>query len=183
MGKTKKKPAVNKTDPYARRWWRGVQLDNRTISAIEWAEARYLRNQKTGKKRGKGRKAWVMTQGSYNAGGVAASAGTHDGGGVYDGSIRGLGDKQIKAMVKWLRKAGFAAWHRQGPGWVGNEHVHAVLLGHRKASRGAKDQMVQYRQHRNGLANHGWDDAWRPEPKLPRWSHRQNKPFPKYEQA
>lgn len=180
MGKTKKKPAVNKSEPYARLWWRGGQFDNRTVTAIEWAEKRYLKNLKTGKKRGKGRKAWVVTQGGYNKGGVAASAGTHDGGGVWDMSVIGMGDKQIHAAVKWMRKAGFAAWYRN---WDGNRHIHAVLLGHRKASGGAKDQMTDYRQHRDGLAAHAWDNEWRPEPKLPRWSHRQNRPIAKYEQA
>ena len=126
MGKT-----VNKSKPYTRLWWRGVQVDERTKSAILWAEKRYLKNLKTGKPRGKGRKEWAVTQGSYNAGNVAASAGTHDGGGVVDLSVRGMGTKQIKAMCKWLRKAGFAAWFRD---WSGNQHVHAVLLGHQNAS-------------------------------------------------
>lgn len=174
MGKT-----VNASKPYAKLWWRGVQVDERTKSALIWAEKRYLKNQVTGEKRGKNRKEWRITQGGYNAGGVAASAGTHDGGGVVDLSVTGMGPKQIKGMVKWLRKAGFAAWFRD---WSGNEHVHAVLVGHVEASRGAKDQMASYKRHRDGLAGDNWDNAWRPDGKLPRWSHRQNKPFAKYAQ-
>ena len=162
MGKT-----VNKTKPYHRLWWRGVQVDERTKSAIIWAEKGYIA------KAPKKRKAWSITQGSYNAGGVAASAGTHDEGGVVDLSIRGMSRKQIDGMVKWLRKAGFAAWFRN---WPGNEHVHAVLMGHKNASNGAKQQMRSYEAGRDGLAANLLDSTWRPKP-LPRWSHRRNTPY------
>ena len=161
MGKT-----VNRTDPYERITVQGKRTDRRSQSALVWAEKRYVR-------RGVGRKPWGITQAGYNAGGVSASAGTHDGGGVYDLSVAGLNPKQIKAMVKWLRKAGFAAWFRD---WPGNQHVHAVLLGHRTASPGAKQQMESYRAGRDGLAANLLDSTWRPKP-LPRWSHRQNRPI------
>lgn len=171
MGKT-----VNKSDPYERRWWRGVLLDNRTISALEWAEARYLKNQKTGKKRGKNRKPWKFSQGSYNKGGVGASAGTHDGGGAVDWSVTGMGPKQIKGAVKWTRKAGFATYERDPIPGTWGRHIHGILLGHRTASSGAKQQMDQYRAGRNALANNQPDREWRPKT-IPRWSHRQNKPI------
>lgn len=158
-----------RTDPYARRWVQGKQTDNRSQSALEWAQKGYIA------KAPKKRRPWSITQGGYNAGGVGASAGTHDGGGAYDLSVNGLNDKQIRAMVKWLRKAGFAAWFRN---WPGNRHVHAILLGHRTASPGAKQQMDSYRAGRDGLAANLLDSTWRPNP-LVRWSHKQGKPIPR----
>ena len=49
-----------KTDPYARRTWRNHKFDNRTVSALQWAEKRYLRRAPLL------RKHWVIAQGSYN---------------------------------------------------------------------------------------------------------------------
>jgi hypothetical protein len=165
MGKT-----VNKSDPYKRVTFREHTVDNRTKSAILWAEKKYLA--KAPKKRSK----WRIGQGSYNAGGVAGSAGTHDGGGVVDIMFAGVSAKQRKATVKWLRRAGFAAWAREGAAWgTNNDHVHAVLLGHRTLSTAAMKQTDSYRAHRDGLAGNGWDDT--PRPKKPRrWNHRLNKP-------
>lgn len=156
-----------KKNAYERIWVQGKQTDRRSQSALKWAEKGYIA--KAPKKRG----PWSITQGGYNGGGVAASAGTHDGGGSYDLSVNGLSDKQIKGMVKWLRKAGFAAWYRN---WTGNRHVHAILLGHKTASPGAKQQMTAYLNHRDGLAGNAWDGTWRPNP-VPRWSHRRGEPY------
>ena len=58
----------NASKPYGRRTWRGRTLDNRTISAIKWAERNYIEVAP------RKRRAWVVTQGSYNPGGVTASA-------------------------------------------------------------------------------------------------------------
>ena len=153
--------------PYAKRTWRGHTFDNRTISAIIWAEKRYLEAAP------KKRRPWVVSQGSYNPGGVNASAGTHDLGGVWDCSITGMNHKQIRATVKWLRKAGFAAWFRD---WPGNQHIHAVLLGHRVMSPGARSQCDSYRANRDGLAGNNIDHTWRPR-RPRRWSHRKNRPM------
>jgi hypothetical protein len=154
-----------KTDPYARRTWRNHKFDNRTVSALQWAEKRYLRRAPLL------RKHWVIAQGSYNVG-VDASAGSHDGGGTVDISVANMNSKQIRATVKWLRKAGFAAWFRN---WPGNQHIHAVLLGHRTASPLAKYQMQAYLNHRDGLAGNAYDPFWRPRPQV-RWSHKQGRP-------
>ena len=156
----------NASKPYAKRSWRGRTFDNRTISAIKWAERNYIEVAP------KMRRPWVVTQGSYNPGGVTASAGTHDGGGVLDLSIAGMSRKQIRAAVKWMRKAGFAAWFRD---WPGNQHIHAVLLGHRNASPGARQQMAAYLNGRDGLAGNLVDNSWRPK-RYRRWSHRRNMP-------
>jgi peptidoglycan hydrolase-like protein with peptidoglycan-binding domain len=100
-----------------------------------------------------------ITQGSYNAGGVAASAGTHDGGGAVDVNIGALCGKGQARVVKELRKVGFAAWHRlpsQGP-W--EEHIHAIAISDPDLSSGARDQVADYFAGRNGLANNGADDG------------------------
>lgn len=97
----------------------------------------------------------TIVQGSYNRGGVSASAGTHDGGGAVD---LAPWDAERKVLVG--RKVGcFAMWERlpsQGP-WA--KHVHGILIGNDKASRGAKNQVVAYRAGRNGLVANRPDDG------------------------
>ena len=116
---------VNKTDPYKRVAFRGVTVDERTKSALLWAEGEYR------KVAPKKRAPWRLGQGSYSNGSL--SAGTHSGGGAVDIMFAGLNAKQRRATVKWLRKAGFAAWAREGAVWgTNNDHCHAVLRGHRK---------------------------------------------------
>lgn len=148
--------------------FRGVTLDARTASALEWAETRYLR------KAPRKRVPWRLGQGSYSF--SDKSAGTHAGGGSLDIMFAGLNAKQRRATVKWLRRAGFAAWAREGAAWgQNNDHAHAVLLGHRTASPQAKAQMAAFENHRDGLAGDNWDSTWRPK-KSRRWSHRRNAP-------
>ncbi len=157
-----------KTDPYAKVTWRGHRFDQRTVSALKWAERRYIAV--APKKRG----PWRIGQGSYSDGSL--SAGTHSGGGAVDIMFAGLTRKQRRATVKWLRRAGFAAWSRVGPGWSpGNEHAHGILRGHRTASPEAKAQVVAYDAGRDGLVSNLIDREWRPKVKR-RWSHRQNRP-------
>lgn len=161
----------NSTKPYKRVTFRGHTLDNRTKSALLWAEAKY--RAKAPNKRAK----WRIGQGSYADGSM--SAGTHSRGGAVDIMFAGVSPKQRKATVKWLRRAGFAAWAREGAAWgTNNDHVHAVLLGHRTLSVEAMKQTDSYRAHRDGLAGNGWDDT--PRPPVPRrWSHRKNRPIRK----
>ena len=134
------------TDPLARPLWRGrTNVDAITAAAIEKAEEI-------------GGHEFVVTQGSYQNS-VSASAGTHDGGGAVD--LRWCGHA---SCVLALRKAGFAAWHRnpsQGP-WP--DHTHAVLVDHPKLAPSAARQVDSYRAGRNGLANNGADDGPRINP-------------------
>ncbi|MGJ6980016.1 hypothetical protein ACSDQ9_05725 [Aestuariimicrobium soli] len=93
-----------------------------------------------------------VSQGGYNRGGVAASAGTHDGGGVLD--LRQYSD----GVIRLLRELGAAAWHRTpAQGFI--HHTHLVLVGCPHVSSGAAAQVVQYRQGLNGLAGRGPDDG------------------------
>lgn len=113
---------------------------------------------------------WTITQGSYNRG-VSASAGTHDGGGVVDISVNGMSGAERAAAVQALRKAGFFAWLRTpAQGFV--YHIHAVAIGDREMSSGAKAQQVQGFQDRNGLAGRGPDPEADP---YPTWIDRYGK--------
>ena len=104
-----------------------------------------------------------LVQGSYNPGGVGASAGTHDGGGVVDVSVSGLSQTQMWQEVKALRTVGFAAWLRtpaQGFGY----HIHAVAIAdpdiwQRDGGHVARDQVCDYYIGRNGLASHSADNT------------------------
>lgn len=128
----------------------GKTLNKRTADMLKCAEARL------------GRTLHVI-QGSYNAGGVGASAGTHDGGGAVD-----VNPDSFVETVRALREVGFAAWHRtpaQGP-WV--EHIHGIAIGDPELSSGAETQVHEYYIGQNGLANHWADDAPRLNP-IPVW--------------
>lgn len=100
-----------------------------------------------------------LSQGSYNAGGVAASAGTHDGGGAIDVSIDQLGEKQRWKAVEALRDVGFAAWYRnpsQGP-WP--YHIHAIAIGDTDLAPAAAGQVDDYRNGTDGLADGAPDNT------------------------
>lgn len=99
-----------------------------------------------------------LTQGSYNPGGVGASAGTHDGGGVIDIRTTTMTTNGANLCVQALRKAGFAAWYRT-PAEGFSYHIHAVAIGDWEMSPSAADQVVDYFAGRNGLANNGPDSA------------------------
>lgn len=95
-----------------------------------------------------------VSQGSYNAGGVAASAGTHDGGGAIDVVPADLGE--ARQLERVLRRLGFAAYVRprltRADGslvWV--LHVHAIMIGNRKLSAGASAQVREYLAGGDGL--------------------------------
>lgn len=99
-----------------------------------------------------------IMQGGWNAGGVSASAGTHDAGGVCDISVSGKTNAEVWSLLTWLRRCGWAAWLRTpAQGFV--RHCHAVRIGDASASWGAKAQVVAYKRGRNGLAGNGRDDG------------------------
>ena len=101
----------------------------------------------------------VVTQGSYNAGGVGASAGTHDGGGAVDIRVSDLTATQRWETVKALRTVGFAAWLRtpdQGP-WPA--HIHAIAIGDTDLSISARNQVADHYVGKNGLASHAADNT------------------------
>lgn len=104
-----------------------------------------------------------LMQGSYNPGGVGASAGTHDGGGVVDVSVGGLSQTQMWQEVKALRTVGFAAWLRT-PSQGFSYHIHAVAISdpdiwQRDGGHVARDQVCDYYIGKNGLASHAADNT------------------------
>ncbi|HEU4946904.1 MAG TPA: hypothetical protein VFT31_07105 [Kribbella sp.] len=102
---------------------------------------------------------FVITQGSYNKGGVRSSAGTHDGGGVVDIRARDLGPARRGAAVLALRKVGFAAWLRTPEQANWPYHIHAVAKGDKDLAAQAKAQVAAYLKGRNGLKRNLRDDG------------------------
>lgn len=142
-------------DDYTRVWVGGVQLNARTLAMLEHAQGLYSA--------GGGvidlRRA--LTQGSYNAGGVAASFGTHDGGGAVDISVRSPANwdvlyDELDPLIRALRVAGFAAWVRDTDElYPGSPiHIHAIAVGDRELSEAARAQIdgrFGYLRGYNGL--------------------------------
>jgi peptidoglycan hydrolase-like protein with peptidoglycan-binding domain len=99
-----------------------------------------------------------VTQGSYNPGGVGASAGTHDGGGALDISVSGMSATTRNNVAKQLRIVGFAAWVRT-PAQGFDYHIHAIAVSDPDQSSGAQHQSGDYYLGKNGLAGRGADDG------------------------
>jgi len=102
---------------------------------------------------------FVITQGSYNKGGVSKSAGTHDGGGVMDIRARDLTPVKRGAVVLALRKVGFAAWLRTPAQANWPYHIHAVAKGDKDVSAQARGQIASYLKEHNGLRGDHKDDG------------------------
>ncbi len=94
-----------------------------------------------------------ITQGSYNPGGVAASGGTHDGGGAIDVSVNGLSSDKIDKTVEALRRSGFAAWHRTTAEGNWGAHIHALAIGDKEMADGAANQVKAFFAGGDGLGN------------------------------
>lgn len=139
--------------------FRGFKFDERTVEMIKWAE------KKAGFR-------FRITQGSYNKGGVSASAGTHDGGGAVDISTKWdyfykpMTSVRRNKMLKALKDAGFAAWYRTLDQGFTSNHIHAIAIGCKDLPPLAKAQVVDYDNHKNGLKSHASDGTYRPDPKV-----------------
>ncbi|WP_182884366.1 peptidoglycan-binding protein [Microbispora sp. H10885] len=101
----------------------------------------------------------VLLQGSYNRGGDPTSAGTHDGGGVVDISVEGMGSATRTAVVRALRRVGFAAWVRNPDQADWPWHIHAAAINDTDLSSQAQHQIGDYYLGLNGLAGRGPDDG------------------------
>jgi hypothetical protein len=137
-------PKEGDVKPYDLTTYDGRRVDWLTRAALEdtAARLRYADGKLT------------LTQGSYNAGKVGASAGTHDGGGVVD-----LSAYDHERKVRELRRTGFAAWYRPAIKGLWPAHIHAVLIGNAKLSPSAARQVTAYLNGRNGLADNGADNG------------------------
>jgi hypothetical protein len=142
-------------DDYTRVWVNGVQVNTRTLAMLDHAHALYGASGRTLDFR------LALTQGSYNAGGIPASFGTHDGGGAVDLSVRDPNDwsvltGEIEPMIRALRVAGFAAWLRDTGELYPDSpiHIHAIAIGDRELSEAARAQIdgrFGYLRGYNGL--------------------------------
>jgi hypothetical protein len=132
--------------PGARMARDGYVVDGRTEVMLEEAE------------RSLGR-TLVLDQGSYNPGGDPTSAGTHDGGGVVDVSVKGMTATTRTAVARALRVVGFAAWVRNPNQGDWPWHIHAVAISDTDLSTPAQHQVGDYYLGLNGLANHATDDG------------------------
>ena len=129
---------------------RPLVIDDRTLAKLRLAEKRLGHT-------------FVIVQGSWRAGsGAAASAGTHDRGGVIDLRTWDLGSITPAKAVYELRRAGLIAWYRhQGQGF--DPHIHAVDYGNPDLHPSAAHQVAEWKAGRNGLASRGPDDG----PRIP----------------
>ena len=135
--------------------WRGVTVDLRTSQML--SEVAKLTPQSL----------YVHpTQGSFTTS-TSASANTHAGGGAVDIRTRDLTVSERNALVVAMRRVGFAAWLRTTRQGFSADHCHAVAVqpGGKNdkgvLSTAAHNQVVDYYENRNGLANDGPDDATR----------------------
>lgn len=116
--------------PYDRIEFRGHTLDRITVAAIVDAEHKLPAADQ-----------FNITQGSY-AGGFGPSAGTHDGGGVFDAIPKDVA--QARRWESALRSVGFMAYVRMPIAGLWPLHVHAGLIGNRKASAALRAQFAEY---------------------------------------
>lgn len=141
--------------------FRGFTFDARTAAMIKWAEKR------AGFR-------FTLKQGSYHVG-VAASAGVHDQGGAADWAVPA--DHEERAvMMRALKDAGFAVWHREPIKGVWGEHIHGVAIGCRDLAPIAARQVEAFDAGKDGLKGNGDDPTYRPHPKV-RFSLPLNRPI------
>jgi hypothetical protein len=127
-------------DDYTRIEGNGWTLNQRTLAMLAHAQGLYGGELEiTGH---------AITQGSYHDS-VAASFGTHSGGGAVDLSVLRrdtytvLWD-DIEPLLRALRAAGFAAWLREY-GELHTDspiHIHAIAIGDRELSPAAQEQLT-----------------------------------------
>lgn len=144
--------------------FRGYTFDQRTVDMIKYAE------KLAGFK-------FRITQGSYSND-VAASAGTHSGGGAVDFSVRFMTEKRRGKMGKALKDTGFAAWYRKVDQGFDSNHVHAIAIGCPDLAPLAKKQVLDYDKGLDGLKGHQPDPTYRPDPKVV-WDSKLGKPVVK----
>ncbi len=104
----------------------------------------------------------TIVQGCYNPGGVSASSGTHDLGGVID-----LVPWDFENKVKVARGLGAFAWHRLPIPKVWGEHIHLGIRSQGNLSSAARRQQDDFdsKPGRDGLADHAVDpDKFHPDP-------------------
>jgi len=103
---------------------------------------------------------FTVVQGSWRgSSGAAASAGTHDMGGVFDLRSWNIpANIGITKAVRVLRECGLIAWYRtQAQGF--DPHIHCIDYGNASLSPSAARQVIAWEAGHNGLASNGPDDG------------------------
>lgn len=117
----------------------------------------------------------VVTQGSYNAGKVAASGTTHARGGAADIRVWNLPKSKLEAFVVALRERNCCAWLRdKAHGWKTGDHIHVILRDDPDLSSGAAKQVAEYDRGLDGLQRGGKD--YHPRPVQKPWPFVKPKP-------
>ncbi|NHN56274.1 peptidoglycan-binding protein [Calidifontibacter sp. DB0510] len=132
--------------PGVRTTWTGKTVNARTAAMLRAAQRR------AGVR-------IVLDQGSYNPGGDPTSVGTHDGGGVVDINVRRMPTATRTALLRALRRVGFAAWLRnpQQDDWPW--HIHAVAISDTDLAPQAQHQVGDFYLGLNGLSGRDPDDG------------------------
>lgn len=133
-------------DPFARVVYRGKLMDEKTKAFVQAMEERL------------GYELTVV-QGCYNPGGVEASGGTHDGGGVID-----LAAYDWRTKVKVAADLGGFVYHRVYVPGLWGEHVHLGIRDHGRLSSAAQRQQQDWdaTPPRDGLKYHAIWDGYHP---------------------
>lgn len=98
----------------------------------------------------------VIVQGSFmGASGASASAGTHRLAGCQDWRTWNLSALVRDSVIHRGRELMGAAYHRTAP--LFDDHIHVTLVGDRPMDPDAADQVVQWKNGQNGLADRGPD--------------------------
>lgn len=120
-----------------------------------------------------------IAQGAYRGSAAASASGsTHDAGGSLDFRTVILSEKQRKALLRSLKRAGWAAWNRDARDGM-DPHIHAVLIGDKQAANSARWQMGEFDAGRSGLTSGRADrNPWRPRERV-RFSFKRRKPVPR----
>lgn len=132
-------------------YYQGRRVNRGTLAIIEAANILL-----SAKKFGNERSPLTLVQGSYNGGGVSASAGTHDGGGAGDTSAYNVENRE-----RVFRLLGTAYYHRKAVYGLWNAHGHFIVDGDGTASAGAKRQVLKYRGRKDALASNGPDTGYK----------------------
>lgn len=145
-------------EDYTREFIGYAEMNTRTLAMLDHATTLYRALTTTNP-------TWdfrnAITQGGYTGGTLAASFGTHDGGGAVDLSVRSAVDwsilyDEIPLMIDALRVAGFAAWLRSPDQLYAGSviHIHAIAVGDAELSAAARAQIdgeFGYLRGYNGL--------------------------------
>jgi GH25 family lysozyme M1 (1,4-beta-N-acetylmuramidase) len=105
---------------------------------------------------------FTIVQGSWRgSSGAAASADTHNRGGVVDLRSWNLPARiSPREAVRELRLAGLISWYRTNAQGF-DPHIHTIDYGNPDLDPSAARQVIAWKKGRNGLANNGPDDGAR----------------------